>query len=290
MALFFGSRGKQKEINEVNNDGPNREQLKRVKNKLGKTQTMPLIPQSKKDARRVMILTQIIQNRQNLGMIHRATIKELLILYDLHKKLDKVYGIISVGGEGIVISALDNLKRQTAVKIATYELEPDYLTAKHEYNNRFKRGTTLQSQLKRQIDLQGIQNFDIPAVYECGIEPCYLVMDYIHGLNAYEYALSKENLPNSLRTFYTILDIVEFYGYYGATHRDLKPTNILHGYVENANFGRSNDKLWLIDFLYAKQPNKVSSIHANLTTGFCCIGSAIRYCILNLLILYIILY
>lgn len=184
-------------------------------------------------------------------------------LKDFEKCLEPVLQIINknyqyvrkigTGGEAFVILVKDSVlnsfvilkiakpylqgKRRRSVwnfSLSRHLIESEDATQK----KRFIRGASLQRQLN------GTTQYGyIPNVYAINDNPLHIAMEFVQGLNFFEF-IKKNKDEINIKIFLNLLYFINEIHSYGIIHRDLKPANILI---------REDGAIYLLDFTTCKE-------------------------------------
>lgn len=187
----------------------------------------------------------------------------------------KLIALEAIGGDGYVISYLDEISRKLVLKIARPKKVGWEMPAKAGIiksfseagqkiktisisRERFRDGCAIQLSLHNELVAAGIQEFVIPGVFFFSETPTlHLVMEYVPGIAYLRWVKEAKNIITSLRLFCVLLRAVAFIHKYGIVHRDLKPENII----------TTGKIIGVIDFNTARRQER------NLTLSGAAVGS-----------------
>jgi len=180
---------------------------------------------------------------------------------ELLSRIDKSYkllGLVGIGGEGIVLAAIDAMQTKIIVKVALATFTKDtrivhniFTFAKHEFVNkqnsfatRFIEGCRLQQDLYMLTLEKKPDFFQVPAIRKISQNPSlYVEMEYIEGIQIIRWLKEKNSIGYALKMFEKYLLAVQFFHDVGIIHRDLKTDNVLIS---------KNDKIAIVDWTLSK--------------------------------------
>ncbi|MBM3880584.1 MAG: hypothetical protein FJ387_12855 [Verrucomicrobia bacterium] len=142
----------------------------------------------------------------------------------------EILDLIGTGGMGIVYRA----RQPKLDRIVALKLLPEVLGRHPAFVERFDREARVLARLNHP---------NIVTVYDFGqaAEFCYLLMEYVDGLNLRQaMQAGRFSPPEALAIVPRICEALQFAHEQGVLHRDIKPENILldtHGRVKIADFG-----------------------------------------------------
>lgn len=150
----------------------------------------------------------VIGSTQNAGTVMPLSQSDRLGPYE-------ILGQVGAGGMGEVYQARDTrLNRIVAIKILSGGLPSDPVLGQ-----RFRREAQA---------LAALNHPNICTVHDVGVEPRYLVMEYLHGETlATRLSRGPLPIPEALEHAAAIADALDAAHRAGLVHRDVKPSNII---------------------------------------------------------------
>lgn len=187
----------------------------------------------------------------------------LKFYYEIATKINKRYQALAlahIGGEGLVIKALDETGEKICLKIARQDAQLPATDKKvsvfkilnfqrsqniNVYAERFKEGAIIQRRLCSALKSERIHFFSVPEIHTISSEPfLYIQMEWIDSPCVLRFLQEKNNIEYSMTLFIELLRAVEYCHGRGIVHRDLKSDNILIG---------EKDTVVLLDWTLSKE-------------------------------------
>lgn len=183
-----------------------------------------------------------------------------MLLKELLSRIDASYGLlglVDIGGEGIILAALDSIQTKIAIKIAAPR-EQQYakniiaygirkfkeVLAPIHFEERFIAGCELQNQLFQKTQKATGCALRVPQIRKVSKAPgLYVEMEYIEGVTILRHLQAKNSLGVSMVAFCKLLEAVNFFHGYGMVHRDLKSENIMVA---------DSDRISIVDWTLSK--------------------------------------
>jgi len=167
-------------------------------------------------------------------------------------------GLHDIGGEGIIIRAVDTSNLGHALKVALPHAQAignrrvgiwDKVMFKgmpvdqNSYKMRYYEGGEIQIKLYRSLVRDAFAALSVPMVYVNNLSPLYIDMEWVESISILDYLKPRKSLKFSLEMFCKLLECMEYVHGEGIVHRDIKAGNIMIG---------RNDNLVIIDWTMSK--------------------------------------